>query len=79
MYQAGELEIVLGKALARWSEATGYREALPPVWLREMSDLVKEYFSRLNASGKFEEKSFEEDVYRLISCFAVGFERKPSM
>lgn len=73
MYQAGEIEIVMGKALARWAEANSYTSALPPAWLRDLSERVTGYCDRLTEAGKFEEAVFEEDVYKLVSALAVEF------
>ncbi len=78
MYEPEELELVLGKALAKWAEATGYSEPLPPVWLKEMAGMVKHYYTRLLEANAFDLESFEEDVYKLVTCFAVGFAPKPS-
>lgn len=76
MYKSGEMEIVLARALAKWATANAYKTALPPVWLREMAEQVKGYSRRLHEAGRFEYASFEEDVYKLICCFAVQFLKK---
>jgi hypothetical protein len=73
MYKPGELEIVFGRALARWASENGYSSPLPPVWLREMAEMTSTYYARLVDAGKFEVDAFEEDVYRLVCCFAVTF------
>lgn len=73
MYRPGELEIVMGTALARWAEENSYTQALPSVWLREMSEQVRTYCERLIDSDQFEREAFEEDVFKLVTAQAVCF------
>ncbi len=73
MYKPEELELVMGKALARWASATGYSTPIPPVWLREMSGMVNLYYQRLLEADTFDPVKFDEDVYKLVTCFAVSF------
>jgi len=71
MYLAPQIELILGRELARWAQETGETSALPPSWLGNLREMVNCYHKRLEGKSDFDLARFAEDVYALIKCYAA--------